>query len=82
MTISKTMRIEEDLKLFSDKAKMKKTGLNRMNQQQAEAWNNVYDPIIKHFYESDLHGKELIKLQIPEISPGLSCLYCCVSIKA
>jgi arylsulfatase A-like enzyme len=59
MTISETMRIEEDLKLFRDKSKMKNTGLNRMDPAQSKAWNDVYDPIIKHFYESDLSDKEL-----------------------
>lgn len=59
MTIEKTMRIEEDLKLYKDKGKMKSTGLNRMDENQMEAWNNVYDPIIKQFYSSDLSGKQL-----------------------
>jgi arylsulfatase A-like enzyme len=61
MTIEKTMRIEEDLKLYKDKGKMKTTGLNRMSDAQMKAWNDVYDPIIKHFYESDLSGKELTR---------------------
>lgn len=61
MTIEKTMRIEEDLKLYKDKGKMKITGLDRMNEQQSKAWNDVYDPIIKDFYESDLSGKELVR---------------------
>ena len=47
MTISKTMRIEEDNKLYKDKSKMKNTGLTRMNPQQMAAWDSVYDPIIK-----------------------------------
>ncbi|MGE5419711.1 MAG: sulfatase [Chloroflexota bacterium] len=59
MTIEKTMRIEEDLKLYKDKGKMKSTGLNRMDENQMEAWNDVYDPIIKQFYSSDLSGKQL-----------------------
>ena len=61
MTISKTMRIEEDLKLYKDKSKMKATGLNRMDQQQMAAWNDVYDPIIRQFYASDLKGNDLIR---------------------
>ena len=61
MTISKTMRIEEDLKLYKDKTKMKNTGLTRMDQQQMDDWNAVYDPIIRQFYESDLKGDDLIK---------------------
>lgn len=63
MTIEKTMRIEEDLKLFRDKEKMKKTALGRLNEKQAAAWNDVYDPIIKQFYSSDLTGRELVKFK-------------------
>jgi arylsulfatase A-like enzyme len=61
MTISKTMRIEEDLKLYKDKAKMKTTGLTRMNPEQMEQWNKVYDPIISHFYGANLTGDELVR---------------------
>ena len=63
MTIEKTMRLEEDLKLFRDKSKMKLTGLGRMNQEQIKSWNEVYDPIIKHFYDSSLSGKELVRFK-------------------
>ncbi len=61
MTIAKTMRIEEDLKLYKDKSKMKNTGLDRLDSNQMREWNNVYDPIIKHFYESHLTGDDLIR---------------------
>ena len=61
MTIAKTMRIEEDLKLYKDKSKMKNTGLDRLDSDQMREWNNVYDPIIKHFYESHLTGDDLIR---------------------
>jgi arylsulfatase A-like enzyme len=61
MTISKTMRVEEDLKLYRDKSKMKSTGLSRMDSIQMSDWNEVYDPIIKEFYESGLTGNELIR---------------------
>jgi arylsulfatase A-like enzyme len=63
MTISKTMRIEEDLKMYIDYSKMRTTSLTQMNPEQLKAWNNVYDPIIKHFYESDLSGDELIRFK-------------------
>ena len=49
MTIEKTMRLEEDLKLYRDKSKMKSTGLGRMNPDQRKAWDEAYDPIIKRF---------------------------------
>lgn len=61
MTISKTMRLEEDLKLYRDKSKRKNSGLYRMNPEQLAAWDNVYDPIIKKFYESNLSGVDLIR---------------------
>jgi len=63
MTISKTMRLEEDLKLYRDKSKMKNTGLSRMDPEQMKAWNAVYDPIIKHFYEANLSGNDLIRFK-------------------
>lgn len=61
MTISKTMRIEEDLKLYRDKSKMKSTGLTRMDSLQMANWNAVYDPIIKEFYSLNLTGLDLVR---------------------
>jgi arylsulfatase A-like enzyme len=61
MTISKTMRLEEDLKLFKDPSKPDNTGLKRMNPNQRAAWDSVYVPIAKNFYESGLNGKDLVK---------------------
>jgi arylsulfatase A-like enzyme len=61
MIIAKTMRIVEDLRLYKDKSKMKNTGLDRLDSDQMREWNNVYDPIIKHFYESHLAGDDLIR---------------------
>jgi arylsulfatase A-like enzyme len=63
MTISKTMRIEEDLKLYKDKSKMKTTGLSRMDSLQMANWNEVYDPIIKGFYKAGLTGNDLIRFK-------------------
>ena len=63
MTISKTMRIEEDNKLYKDKSKMKNTGLTRMNPQQMAAWDSVYDPIIRQFYKSALTGDDLVRFK-------------------
>ena len=77
MTIEKTMRIEEDLKLYRDKSKMKLTGLGRMNPEQMKAWDEVYDPIIKHFYESDLTGKELVRFKYQRyLQDYLACIAC------
>jgi arylsulfatase A-like enzyme len=61
MTIAKTMRIEEDLKLYKDKSKMRNTGLTRMDSVQMAAWNAAYDPLIEKFYASDLTGDDLVR---------------------
>jgi len=63
MTISKTMRLIEDLKLYPPDTKTKNVGLNRMTPEQMAEWDKVYDPIIKHFYESNLTGDELIRFK-------------------
>jgi arylsulfatase A-like enzyme len=75
MTISKTMRIEEDLKMYRDRSQMKSTGLNRMTPDQLDAWNAVYDPIIKHFYESALQGDDLIRFKYQRyLQDYLACI--------
>ena len=63
MTISKTMRLIEDLKLYPDTMKTKNVGLNRMNPDQEAAWDEVYDPIIKKFYGSKLSGDDLVRFK-------------------
>jgi len=63
MTISKTMRLEEDLKLYRDMSKAKTAGLNRMNPQQKAAWDSVYNPIIRQFYGSGLSGDDLVRFK-------------------
>jgi arylsulfatase A-like enzyme len=75
MTISKTMRLEEDLKLYKDRSKMKNTGLNRLSQEQLNAWNSVYDPVIRQFYQSDLKGDELIRYKYQRyLQDYLACI--------
>lgn len=75
MTIATTMRIEEDLKMYKDKANMKKTGLGRMNPEQLKAWDNVYDPIIKKFYETDLTGTDLVRFKYQRyLQDYLACI--------
>jgi len=61
MTISETMRIEEDLKLYKDRKKMAWTGLTRMTPEQLAAWDSVYNPIIRDFYSSELSGDDLVR---------------------
>jgi len=75
MTISKTMRIEEDLKMYKDRSKMKTTGLNRMNPEQLKAWDTVYDPIIRHFYEANLSGENLVRFKYQRyLQDYLACI--------
>jgi len=75
MTISETMRIEEDLKMYSDKAKMKTTGLDRMDSVQMAAWNAVYDPIINDFQKSGLSGDDLVRFKYQRyLQDYLACI--------
>jgi arylsulfatase A-like enzyme len=75
MTIEKTLRIEEDLKLFRNRSGMESTGLGRMSQEQMKAWNEVYDPVIKHFYESDLSGRDLVRFKYQRyLQDYLACI--------
>lgn len=75
MTISKTMRIEEDLKLFKDRSKMINTGLNRLDSFQMAAWDAAYNPIIKKFYDSILAGKDLIRYKYQRyLQDYLACI--------
>ncbi|NMC37588.1 MAG: sulfatase [Bacteroidales bacterium] len=75
MTISKTMRIEEDLKLYRDKSKMRLTGLNRMDSLQMTQWNMAYDPIISRFYAADLSGASLIRFKYQRyLQDYLACI--------
>lgn len=75
MTIAKTMRIEDDIKMYKDKTKIKTAGLNRMDAQQMANWDAVYDPIIKHFYESGLSGKDLVRFKYQRyLQDYLACI--------
>jgi len=75
MTIAKTMRLEEDLKLFRDRTKMKNTGLGRMTAEQAEAWDAVYNPLIQFFYNSELSGRELVRYKYQRyLQDYLACI--------
>jgi arylsulfatase A-like enzyme len=75
MTIEKTLRLEEDLKLYSDRSKMKSSGSGRMDPRQMNAWNEVYDPIIRHFRESKLSGDDLIRFKYQRyLQDYLACI--------
>ncbi len=75
MTIAKTMRLVEDLKLYKDPKAPKSTGLNRMNNEQAAAWDSVYNPIIRQFYKSQLAGNELISFKYQRyLQDYLACI--------
>ena len=75
MTISRTMRIEEDLKLYHDKTRMRNTGLARMDSAQMAKWNAVYDPIIEKFYGSGLSGDALVRFKYQRyLQDYLACI--------
>ena len=76
MTISKTMRIEVDLKLFKDRSGTKNVSeLNRMSPEQLTAWNNVYDPIIDNFYRTNPEGNELVRYKYQRyLQDYLACI--------
>jgi len=61
MTIDKTMTLEEDLKMYNNPDRLKKSALSRMDTDQKKAWDAVYKPIIDNFYQSGLKGKELVR---------------------
>jgi len=75
MTIAKTMRIEEDLKLYRDRSKMKRTGLNRMTPEQLAAWDAVYNPIIRKFYDNPPEGDDLVRFKYQRyLQDYLACI--------
>jgi arylsulfatase A-like enzyme len=75
MTISKTMRIEEDLKMYRDRSKMNATGLDRLDAVQMAKWDSVYNPVIKHFYESDLSGDAMVRFKYQRyLQDYLACI--------
>jgi arylsulfatase A-like enzyme len=75
MTISKTMRIEEDVKMYKDRSKMKNTGLNRLSPSQLAAWDTVYNPIIRQFYKSNPAGDELVRFKYQRyLQDYLACI--------
>jgi arylsulfatase A-like enzyme len=75
MTIAETMRIEEDNKMFRDRSKMKNTGLDRLDPEQLKAWDDVYDPIIRHLSEARLTGKDLVRFKYQRyLQDYLACI--------
>jgi arylsulfatase A-like enzyme len=75
MTISKTMRLQEDLKLYRDPSKPKNAGLNRMDQQQMALWDSVYNPYIRDFYGSDITGDDLVRYKYQRyLEDYLACI--------
>ncbi len=60
MTISKTMRIDSDLKIWSDTAAPEyKRAVGRMNPEQKAAWDAFYGPIREDFMKKKLSGRDL-----------------------
>ncbi len=62
MSISKTMRMGYDLKVFDDVNEANKEGnIARMNQEQRQKFDAYYDPIAVDLKKRNLSGKELIE---------------------
>jgi arylsulfatase A-like enzyme len=75
MTIAKTMRLAEDLKLFEDPDNVKTAGMNRMTPEQKAAWDTVYNPIIRKFYKSTPAGDDLIRYKYQRyLQDYLACI--------
>jgi arylsulfatase A-like enzyme len=75
MSIEKTMRLQEDLKLFKSHADLRKIALDRMDSAQAMKWNSVYDPIIKEFYDNPPAGKDLVRYKYQRyLQDYLACI--------
>ena len=75
MTISRTMRLVEDLKLYKDPKAPKGTGLGRMNSEQAAIWDSAYNPIIRKFYKSSPSGDELVSYKYQRyLQDYLACI--------
>ncbi len=75
MTIARTMRIEEDLKMYKDRSRMKTTGLNRLSPLQLTEWDSVYNPIIRKFYKSQPAGDDLTRFKYQRyLQDYLACI--------
>lgn len=62
MTIDKTMRLAEDLKIWNDTLSPAwKYLIGRMDANQRKAWNAVYDSIRTDFEQKDPQGADLVK---------------------
>jgi arylsulfatase A-like enzyme len=75
MTISKTMRIEEDIKMYADKSKIKNTTLRTLDPAQLAAWDEVYDPIINQFNKEKPTGDDLVRFKYQRyLQDYLACI--------
>lgn len=75
MTIEKTMRLAEDLKITPLDPAKKNPILNRLTDEQLKNWNAVYDPIVKKFHASNLTGKDLVRFKYQRyLQDYLACI--------
>jgi len=75
MTIAKTMRIEEDVKMYADKSKIKSTTLRNLDPAQLAAWDKVYDPIINQFNKEKPTGDDLVRFKYQRyLQDYLACI--------
>lgn len=62
MTIRNTMRLDSDLKMWTDttSANWKRT-LGRMNPQQRQAWDAIYEPVRQKMEQEKPEGDDLVR---------------------
>ncbi len=65
MSIRHTMRVESDLKMWTDTTTSYQNvftrTLGRLDEAQSKSWNAYYDPIIKDFYSQTYDDEALIR---------------------
>ena len=62
MTIKKTMRLKEDLKVWgAEKGQDWERTFSRMDDKQLQEWNSAYNPRNEKFQKANLKGKDLVR---------------------
>jgi arylsulfatase A-like enzyme len=76
MSIRKTMTVDSDLKMWGDTTtRGYKNAMGRMNKEQKEAWDRVYNPVYEQFFSSKLKGEQLLKWKYQRyMNDYLSCI--------
>jgi len=62
MTIKKTMRLKEDLKVWgAEKGQDWERTFSRMDDKQLQEWDSAYNPRNEKFQKANLKGKDLVR---------------------